>query len=628
MRSATSRTLRNENGSYTLQSFTRPIHYRDAGAWQAIDNSLVASGRLGYAWENKANAFRVFLKDRMAEDAIAIEVGGYTYTLGPEGAAASPGAKDRSEASYAGIAAATDITYRVTETGLKETLVLRTPDAPTSFTFLLKVPLGSSASVDARGAVVVADPTGAQAFVLDPPWAAEAAALARGEAPSAGHASLSAEPVVGGYEITLSVDEGWLRAPGRRFPVIVDPTATIQPGPSSALETWVTSVCGSCFFGPNSRLHVGTTPTQVYRSLVAFDVMSIPWHSLIQDATLSLYYDACVWSDTYCATTYHNIQLHRLSAGPWTAWNTGAASATWDWAEANHDLTSLVTVLRLAGWPDEGWHDFNNPELTALVQRWVRSETPNYGFMLRLADETPYSGGPDYYSGQATGVFSDARPVFEVTYTANATHGWPPAPPPVASSLQVWSSTAFATMASRSLLRTSDGVLIALNPGAGIGFSAPPYQSWTIPSGTRARDGYLRTDTNTFYTVDQNALLGVSQLYRWPRTGTTTWGPPAVTTYDATGQALAVVRTGAAKVWAASYASSLDRLTLSKSTDDGANFLPTNQVAIAARQGVRLLNLGTFAGALVTGSSGPFLRWRTETDGNYTLDAGTGIWYR
>lgn len=240
-RTATTRTIRNPNGSYTLESFTTPIHYRDADEnWQLIDNTLVDSARPGYAWRNKANGFGLHFKERTEDAAVAIVVGTDTYQLSPQSLERVGGSRAGDEARYPGVAPATDLVWRATETGLKETLTLRGPAAPTSFTFLLSGPVGS-VTEQKDGSFVVTGVAGKRAFTIDAPWAQEHAGVNAASAVHARnrHATVSVAKVLTGYEITLSVEETWLRQPGRRFPVTVDPTLTIQPGPSTARETYV-----------------------------------------------------------------------------------------------------------------------------------------------------------------------------------------------------------------------------------------------------------------------------------------------------------------------------------------------------------------------------------------------------
>jgi hypothetical protein len=63
-RTATSNTFLNPDGSYTTEVAAQPVNYRDAaGAWQAIDTTLVQASDPNYAVQNAAGPFRAMFKD-------------------------------------------------------------------------------------------------------------------------------------------------------------------------------------------------------------------------------------------------------------------------------------------------------------------------------------------------------------------------------------------------------------------------------------------------------------------------------------------------------------------------------------------------------------------------------------
>lgn len=91
-RTQTSRTIENDDGTFTLESFAGPIHFKDKeGRWQQIESDLVAAERAGYAFRNRANSFSVHLKERLQQDALSFEVDDQTFTLTPSGLGGRPG---------------------------------------------------------------------------------------------------------------------------------------------------------------------------------------------------------------------------------------------------------------------------------------------------------------------------------------------------------------------------------------------------------------------------------------------------------------------------------------------------------------------------------------------------------
>ncbi|MDQ3981839.1 MAG: DNRLRE domain-containing protein, partial [Actinomycetota bacterium] len=90
-RTATSKTYLNEDGSFTTDVHSAPVHYRGRdGDWRVIDDELVASDAPGYAWENAANAFRAQFKDHVDEDYLRFSVAGRPFSLSLDGATGAP----------------------------------------------------------------------------------------------------------------------------------------------------------------------------------------------------------------------------------------------------------------------------------------------------------------------------------------------------------------------------------------------------------------------------------------------------------------------------------------------------------------------------------------------------------
>jgi hypothetical protein len=73
LRTRTSMTIRQADGTLQTVLSAGPVHYRDAnGAWQRIDNNLVATSEAGYAYRNKANSFRTLFKAALDVDYLRV----------------------------------------------------------------------------------------------------------------------------------------------------------------------------------------------------------------------------------------------------------------------------------------------------------------------------------------------------------------------------------------------------------------------------------------------------------------------------------------------------------------------------------------------------------------------------
>lgn len=138
-RTATSRTERNADGTFTTTVFAEPIHYRGAdGAWNKIDNELVdAAADQTYRWHNAANSFDVRFREQLGDDFLRFDPGGGAVTLSLQGAAAAVGKARGPEVGYARALPQVDLDYEVVPTGVKETLTLHQPGAPNRYQFRL-----------------------------------------------------------------------------------------------------------------------------------------------------------------------------------------------------------------------------------------------------------------------------------------------------------------------------------------------------------------------------------------------------------------------------------------------------------------------------------------------------------
>lgn len=409
-----SRTLKNKDGSFTVQSFTGPIHFKDKrGDWRQVEGALVASDKPGYAVRNKAHRFGVNIKDRLGPEAIELDTDQGTYTLSPEGLdkakvaltesplATGPPGQVRKVASFKQAAPGTDVEYQVTPTGLKETITLAGPESPSTFTYLLKGPAGTRLTQAPDGSLLVETAKGKRAFALDAPWAEEKAVLDQPQKTDAmltaggRNASMSSKPVAGGHLITVAINSIWLAA--AEFPVVVDPTVTLIPG----RDTIVTSGYPDSSHAGDGLISVGTSGTEVKRGLVGVDTSSIPVGSTVSAAWMYMRYDTCVSTGgPYACNVYsHQINAHRIT----DSWSEG--NATWNRLDGQYDPGGPVGFSRAASEAVPNWNYWN---LQTMVQQWVTGVYPNHGFMLKLADETLGRGGPCYLSRNT--FYADQRP--------------------------------------------------------------------------------------------------------------------------------------------------------------------------------------------------------------------------
>jgi RHS repeat-associated protein len=217
-RDANSRTYENADGTRTTQFSYAPLNYRQAdGSWAPVDQTLVPDGS---GWRNRADAVGVRLAGR-ADESPVVRVGldaTHAIAFGLAGAAPAAGQVAGGTITYGNVLPQTDLRFDLGGGGVEQTLVLRSPDAPTSFVFPLA--LTGLTARQAGGQIVLMDSAGNSRAVLPAGTMSDSAATA---AMSTG-VSYSLTTSAGRPALTITLDRAWLTDPARRYPVRVDPS--------------------------------------------------------------------------------------------------------------------------------------------------------------------------------------------------------------------------------------------------------------------------------------------------------------------------------------------------------------------------------------------------------------------
>ena len=159
----------NADGSITQRTYDRPIHYQKPdGSWDKIDTSLVQQpdGRL----QMKAHRLKVSFAGggRSAPGVTAgptAELASMTLPTGElvayslDGATIGDPVVDGTTAVYRGVLPFTDLELSTFDSGVKETLVFASPDAPSTWVFPLRL-RGLTPRLNAEGAVDLVDAAG------------------------------------------------------------------------------------------------------------------------------------------------------------------------------------------------------------------------------------------------------------------------------------------------------------------------------------------------------------------------------------------------------------------------------------------------------------------------------------
>jgi RHS repeat-associated protein len=375
LRTEYAKTFQNRNGSRTTSTYAVPVHFDDgSGVMQEISTRLVPHGKGSVI--NERGGFRTAFDRTSGEDFVRIQTGNSRVGLTLEGARPAPAAVNGPTVRYDDVATDTSLEYMTTPESVKETLVLRSPRAPSSFRFRLSKLDGRDLRPQRQGDgswALYERGTRRAHMVLDAPWAVDA----RGRGRESSGARLVVTREGDDLVLQLTISERWLNAPNRAFPVRLDPTVSMS---LSGWGYWDTR-CAACGGSDYYEIKAGASSTQTFRSILRFGV-GAPAGATITNATIFTEAEWCVVPG--CQSQSHTISAHRVTSG----WSLASTAS-----ELAFDATPLASYTLTAPWTQQ----FMSFNVTGTAQSWHRADTPNYGILIKKTNETPGSSGPVGY---------------------------------------------------------------------------------------------------------------------------------------------------------------------------------------------------------------------------------------
>lgn len=379
-RTANSATFGQADGTFKTVVSSGPMHYRDRqGKWQNPDNTLVDERAPGYALVNKTNGYRAQLPADLGASPVRVAAGDDWVSFALEGAKGSPKAT-ANRAEYKGALPGVDVSYSAQNGGLKEDLTLMGPGAPSRYAFSLTTSPALVPTLTEDGAVEFRR-GGDVPLAFMPPTVVDANGVA-------GPVRAGLEPRAGGSTYTLAVDDGWLRDPGRAWPVVVDPNVAYTPVGECRISNANTSPnCSQAMYPVSdvSQSYPGTS-----RMLLQFKLNDIPFDARVTGARL----------DVHVAQATPALALHRITRD----WAGGSAAPTptfWQaktsvpWTTPGGDIDTTTASYQTPGYvsaPTTG-ADWAKWWPTQLVQDWVSGQAgptggpANQGVLLKLQQE-------------------------------------------------------------------------------------------------------------------------------------------------------------------------------------------------------------------------------------------------
>jgi RHS repeat-associated protein len=413
LRTETSETFLNPDGTWTLKAYNGPIHYQDAqGKWQPIDPSLVTdSSDAGYAYGNKANRWRVhFARAAGGTALVDAQFPGVRVAETLTGAASVAGRTNGSTIVYPGVFPGVDLRYQVGATNLEEMLLLQHANAPASYTFTYHLP-GATATQDASGNVIFTDAKGAVLFLLGSLLMYEADA--QGQWLPKGALSEQVQLTLSGtapdFQVTYTPDATWLADPKRHFPVAIDPS---WQGSDTGQNTTNGNIYADTIdeaghptqnFWNLNALRIGNADNAglccngVSRAYLKFPINPPPGQVRVTSADLALY------------------QSSQLSGGGvpinvnaiLSAWN--ATTLTWNTHPTSFEKVGSALTLAT----QNNWLHF---DVSAAAQEWWSGGIALNGLELQYADETKPQ--EHFFSDNNT---NSQKPTLTINYVQDTT---------------------------------------------------------------------------------------------------------------------------------------------------------------------------------------------------------------
>jgi RHS repeat-associated protein len=425
---ANSNTYLLDNGALETELFQAPVNYRDGdGDWKPIEEGLteLPSGAL----TNGANSFDVHLPEDLNESPIRVSLGEEwvseipdgvqisTADLGPDGAA-----------SYSAAGGSADFEFEGLANGLKESIELAGPSAPSTYRFKVDASAGVTPNLSDDGSIAFRDQDDQLVAEMPAPFMVDDAGVQA--PPAAVHYALE-ENEEGSWDLAVEADFDWLQAEDRSWPVVIDPTITTVGTDQDCTIGSVPLPAGwkTCSASGGTELQAAyiQKESQPIRSLLRFNVFHvIPSDAYIHKATVSLYAPKA-------AENTPGLETRRLTKSWTTAvnWEKFGSQKQDLWNTPGGDFTTegQAQILTSQRGSQAGWWEFSSESLRSLVAGWVAETTPNQGVMVKQTNETkaeceanPLNCNRRFvaFNAASASVPSELRPKLKLTYYLQA----------------------------------------------------------------------------------------------------------------------------------------------------------------------------------------------------------------
>lgn len=396
-RTATTETFANADGTKTRRVFTAPVNAeRGDGTWAPIDLALATNDDGRPAPKLAPNSVDFGASASSASLARLLVDADHSIAFGLKDAADAPARLDGEHVIYRDARPDTDLRLAATATGIKEELILRSPEAPATYDFALDL-RGLTPALDHRtGDIHLTDERGDPRAVIPAGWMLDSKGVESRavtyELSRAGNA----------WQLRVTLDAAWLRDPARAYPVVVDPSATTIN--TDLDDTYVVSGSPANRSG-EIQLQVGKEGSRISASYLHFSGLTANLRNqYIVGASLNLY------NIESASCTPKAVDVFAVGA-PWS----GPTLTTWPGAPLGRHLAQKSFAYgHEPGCAAGGRVTFTLPP--DVVTDWTHGAA-FHGLSVRAANESDTGAFKRFSSGNASGSAAPGRPYIDVTYS-------------------------------------------------------------------------------------------------------------------------------------------------------------------------------------------------------------------
>jgi RHS repeat-associated protein len=388
-RTATSDTYELHSGLLETRIYDTPVNYEDdAGDWQPIEEGLEEGGDGEIV--NGDSSVDISLPSELNEDAARLTIDDKWIAFKLLATDTEPVELSEGAAVYKSPEAHTAFEYTTLPSGLKEEIELQGPRSPSSFRYQLTASPDLSADLVADGSVVFKNGAGDVVASMPAPTVADAVSVA----PNSDQVRYQLTPREGGaWVLTVSVDPEWLEAPGRSWPVRIDPSVTKESsdlecviGGKTGQEGWID--CASwgrkdLLAGYNAELN--QAEDSWYRSLMYLRTSELIKGSDVVSADLMLHAPEA-------AQNTSGLAAHRvLKPWNWQAnWKRYTSGKNWSTEGGDYAPEALGSVKTSERGSGAGW--WSVPIQIAKVAE-AASKEEDLSVIVKLLDDKSRSCG-------------------------------------------------------------------------------------------------------------------------------------------------------------------------------------------------------------------------------------------